>query len=266
MLLRQAPRAGSGLVRPESPLIIAGMHRSGTSIITELLEQGGMDVGGANVDEHQEWTQFSRANRAMIGEGTFLVHDFGWTAPKTAAFIEARCGYAEAVARWAGRSLSRRGSPSAWGWKDPRNCLTLPVWLAIYPNARVLHIVRDERAAALSLADRDHLDPDFGLTLWALYSERLEAAMASLPAERRHTVRYEDVMSRPEETLHVLFRFAGLATQRLDRIASAIDPSRVGARREDPRTAKLAGHPLLERYGYSPEPTFTQRSSAVNAR
>lgn len=29
-----------------------------------------------------------------------------------------------------------------WGWKDPRNTFTLPFWLKLFPQAKVIHISR----------------------------------------------------------------------------------------------------------------------------
>ena len=47
LLLKRRPLPGSGLVSEESPVIVAGMHRSGTALVTRLLERGGMYVGGS---------------------------------------------------------------------------------------------------------------------------------------------------------------------------------------------------------------------------
>lgn len=251
ILLRRRPLAGSGLVQPESPVIIAGMHRSGTSIVTELLERLGLFVGRPAVDEHAEWMHFTRANRAMIGEGSYLLYDYGWTAPKTDEFIAARRGYAERTARRVAALFPRHLSAGPWGWKDPRNCLTLPVWLSIFPAARVLHIVRDGRAVALSLADRDRLDPTFALELWAAYVSRAERGMALVPEDRRCIVRYEDLIAEPVDTLEQLASFAGLKPEADQAgVAGALDVSRVPARLADPRASALGDHALLRRYGY----------------
>lgn len=251
LFLRRPPSKGHGFVSDETPVIIAGMHRSGTSIVARLLERAGMYAGGAWLDENHESIFFSRANRAMLGEGPYLLYDYGWTAPKADEFIAARRGYAERAAARPQRFFADRKGETVWGWKDPRNCLTLPVWLSIYPNARVLHVVRDGRAVALSLAERDGLDPSFGLALWGAYVGRAEQALAALPESRRLTVRYEDLSDAPAATLELLCRFAGLAAPaQIEAIAAAVDPERVGDRLADPRTAALGGHPLLERYGY----------------
>ncbi len=38
----------------------------------------------------------------------------------------------------------RTNGLKAWGWKDPRNTFTLPMWLSIFPKARVLHVLRNK--------------------------------------------------------------------------------------------------------------------------
>jgi hypothetical protein len=227
------------------------MHRSGTSIVTRLLERGGMYAGGSWLDENHESIYFSRANRAMCGEGPYLVHDFGWTAPKSDDFIAARRGYAERAARDAPAFFAERRGERVWGWKDPRNALTLPVWLSIYPNAKALHVVRDGRAVALSLAERDRLDVSFGLALWAHYAERAEGTMDRLPEARRLSVRFEDLGAAPVDTLARLYAFAGLEPKEpLEVIARAVKPERATEPLSDPRIAGLADHPMLAHYSY----------------
>ena len=250
-LVRRRPDRGRGFVSDETPLIIAGMHRSGTSIVTRLLERGGMYVGGSWLDENYESLYFSRANRAMCGEGPYLLHDYGWTAPKTDEFIQARRGYAERSAKGVAAFFAERREEAHWGWKDPRNSLTLPVWLSVYPNASVLHVVRDGRAVALSLAERDGLDPSFGLALWGHYAERAERAMQPVPEPRRLTVRFEDLTEAPVPTLEKLYKFAGLTpTARLEQIAADVNRERGSAPLADPRVAEMGDHPLLARYSY----------------
>ncbi len=41
-----------------------------------------------------------------------------------------------------------------WGWKDPRNSVTLPLWLDLFPDARVIHVRRDPEAVVASLHRR----------------------------------------------------------------------------------------------------------------
>ncbi len=254
-LLRRPPTRARGVVSDEAPVIIAGMHRSGTSLVTRLLERGGMYVGGSKVDRNHESLHFTRANRAMCGEGAWLLHDYGWTSPKTDDFIRVRLGYAEQAAAGI-TSFFRERHPEGrvWGWKDPRNSLTLPAWLEIFPSARVVHVVRDGRAVALSLADRDELDPAFGLALWAHYVARVERALEAAPRVRYLALRYEDLVRAPALVLRRLFDFCGLSPQEtLPSLAADVDPDRADARLADIRVALAGDHPLLARYGYTPD-------------
>lgn len=45
-----------------------------------------------------------------------------------------------------------------WGWKDPVNTFTLPFWLDLFPEARVVHIFRNGVDIAQSLYTRTHAD------------------------------------------------------------------------------------------------------------
>ncbi|MFB6261703.1 MAG: sulfotransferase, partial [Thiohalorhabdaceae bacterium] len=43
---------------------------------------------------------------------------------------------------------------SYWGWKDPRNTFTLPLWLELFPEARVINVERHGVDVAESLVVR----------------------------------------------------------------------------------------------------------------
>jgi hypothetical protein len=250
-VIRRGPAAGSGFVSDEEPLIIVGMHRSGTSIMSDLLMEAGVYLGGSQVDQYQESMHFSRANRAMLGEAAAQLFEFGWAAPKRRAFIEARRGYAEEAAKELPRFLSERKGEPVWGWKDPRTSLTLDVWLSIFPNARVLHILRDGRTVALSLADRDELEPSFALALWAHHVAEAERSMGGLPEERRLTVRYEDFVALPKEVLGKMLAFAGIDIEVTDEMVARVDASVASGREADPRIAEIRDDPMLARFGYT---------------
>ena len=52
-----------------------------------------------------------------------------------------------------------------WGWKDPHNSLTLPLWLTIFPDAQVLHVKRAPEKVADNILRRQHdwqCDPPTG--------------------------------------------------------------------------------------------------------
>lgn len=272
----------------KDPVIIIGMHRSGTSMLTRLLGESGVLIG-RKVTRNAESTFMNRLNYWVFQQASatwdkpagiddLLVHDevrpyvgqylAGVTrGPASAHFLGLR--------RWLTyRSLHNVAEP--WGWKDPRTTYTLPLWLDVFPGARVLHIKRHGVDVAQSLRVRHRLastqaiarykrrkalydnnpmapkrggfghapataDLKAGLRLWQAYTERASYHVHSL-GEQALELRYEDLLSEPDRLLPGVLGFCGLE---LDdhAIQSAIDrirPSRKYAFESDPELAAFA--------------------------
>jgi len=102
--------------------------------------------------------------------------------------------------------IARFADRQPWGWKDPRNSLTLPFWLRLIPDLRVVVCVRNPIEAAWSLHGRDGSSIAFGLELWRRYYEQL---LNTVPAERRVVTQYASYFSDPlAEMRRVLNRLA----------------------------------------------------------
>ena len=141
-----------GLTR--MPVCIAGMHRSGTSMVASLLRGAGLYLGEeadllppaeGNPDGYFENRKFVDLNEellARLGGTYFRPPDFahGWTE----AAVSALGDRAGAVLRgFAGRE--------PWGWKDPRNSLTLPFWTSLMDDVRTVICLRHPWDVADSL-------------------------------------------------------------------------------------------------------------------
>jgi hypothetical protein len=237
-----------------NPIIFIGMHRSGTSMLGRLLEELGMFFG-AQKDENNEALFFQDLNEWLLGQ-------CGARWDKPAAFNEyfwrndEVCKWAEKYAR---NLLSgprfiqflgvRRfafggtgGLTAPWGWKDPRNTFTLPFWLRIFPDARVVSIERNGVDVAQSLRAREirtlgdasqfyrknrmlfFLRPresgfahsprclvlEDAFSLWEEYTSQAAAVIAQLPADQVLTLRYEDFLDDPVKWLGDSAAFCGL--------------------------------------------------------
>jgi len=135
-------------------LVILGMHRSGTSLITQWLHKCGLYVGdkllGAgvgNTDGHYEDEEF-----LAIHEKILLANGFSNTG---LACLEA-VGVPEPFEGQLKTCIQRRVSLAVdWGWKDPRTCLFLPTYRRLVPDAKYLVIVRSFKEVVSSLLKRD---------------------------------------------------------------------------------------------------------------
>ena len=131
-------------------ICVAGMPRSGTSLITQVLHRSGLQLGppedlmpaaADNTDGYWENLRFVQINERLLAAsgGT-------WFAPPATlqATPEITAAAQSAVAAFDGRE--------PWGWKDPRNAVTLPFWKGLLPAMKVIVCLRHPAETAASLA------------------------------------------------------------------------------------------------------------------
>lgn len=96
--------------------------------------------------------------------------------------------------------------------KDPRLCLTLPLWIPALRETRAalsaLLVLRDPLAVARSLARRDGIPPDRSIRLWLHHMLRAEHASRTMP---RAVVTYDALLADWRGTLDRAGRVAGIA-------------------------------------------------------
>jgi hypothetical protein len=208
-------------------VLVLGMHRSGTSALTRVLNLLGLDAGrevlmGAsesNPTGHWEVEALTAFNDRLLAE-------LGgrWSAPPpTAAEVLAVLAdgpFGDEAARLHAEAFG--GTP--WVWKDPRVCLLLPFWRLVLsrdggelPDEVVA--LRDPREVAASLQARDGMTFAYALGLWERYTRTL---LADLNGQRACFVPYERLLAEPEAVARELVSFC--ATESL-----SDDPERLAA-------------------------------------
>jgi hypothetical protein len=267
------------------PIVVIGMHRSGTSLVARILSAAGVQMG-ADRNVHDESDFFRELNKQIFRAAHA---DWDWplaTVPaledKTlcdnlAAHLAERCASKDARA-YLGRRFGKAdlaAQTGRWGWKDPRNTCTLPLWLRIFPEAQVVNVYRDGVDVAASLVARERkragrlenairssrcLDPDRAFDLWAEYVERSLDVTAELPPARVRDVRYERLVAKPYEAVRELLGFLDLGRDEgeVAALMRMIDPERAQAAHKDPEWETLrrakASHPLMQRLDYGKGP------------
>ena len=165
---------------------VTGMHRSGTSLIGQLLHNCGPYLGSYrllanpapdNLDgywEHPEVRQINDDILAHFGGGWDMAPAMpeGWE----------KLAELEPLRQRARLLIQQFDTQTFWGWKDPRTALTMPFWRQLVPGLKVVVCVRNPLEVAHSLSQRGMSSLAFGLRLWQTYYERLLAAVP--PANR----------------------------------------------------------------------------------
>ena len=136
-------------------VIVLGMHRSGTSVITHILSKAGFFVGEkSELMQGNQWNRKGYFERWSVLKANDLILSLcngTWYAPPEEADI-VRIGIDPKI-----ESLlyHYRGYGRA-AVKDPRMCLTFPVWRkALGKKVRIVHITREPEAIAASLLKRN---------------------------------------------------------------------------------------------------------------
>lgn len=204
------------LMRP--PYIIIGMHRSGTSILTKVLEKSGIFMGVVK-DPNYEAMHFLSINQQVMWKSGYDWHKPGVPPKEHWHAIPAHELYREHFrlnGRWAQLKQTLRNED--WGWKDPRNTFTLDMWLAKFPEAKVIHLHRNEEAIIASLQKRNKIegevhapeldDANYARELCRQYQNQANSYAASL-GNRYLSLAYEDLKNKETQSIKALEAFTG---------------------------------------------------------
>ena len=110
-------------------------------------------------------------------------------------------------------------SAGVWGWKDPRNSLTLPFWHDVLPGLKTVIIVRNPLEVAHSMRERNGTSYSFGLRLWEIYNRRL---IDTANARQRLVTHYDLFFEDPETELQRIAHFIGFSDAKVANGAALI--------------------------------------------
>ena len=273
-------------VRPRAPVFVTGCERSGTTLLGHML---GRHPDCVCLPEaqfiHDLTSRTGAAERRPAAElRDFMVRHprfriWGFPAPDLpAAWRGAEITARDAVLWLVESFAAANGKAGATRWVEhsPRSVLMLPRLFDHFPDARALHLVRDGRAVAASslFLDWGPVDIEEAAQNWTRALAHGHAGTRHLGPERAMTLRYEDLVSAPEDTLEAVLGFLELERAGPDRggeasplpaytreqhrlVGAPPDPSRIESWRErlSPRRIEIFEHltyDLLRSHGYRP--------------
>ena len=201
------------LGRRMGPVLIAGMHRSGTSLLALMLQKLGLDLGGDLLAPDQQNPDGYGEDRAIVNLQCQLLQeqtgpggwrDWGWSSQtENPDFVPDPDWQASAQAYL----QSRRRHDHPWGWKDPRSTLLLNHWLSLDPGLRVIGIYREPWEVVDALQRiRPPLflsHPGWGLPIWLQYNQAL-LDFAKLHPERCILINSGALVQEPGALMRIL--------------------------------------------------------------
>lgn len=215
-------------------IFVIGMHRSGTSVLAHTINLMGALVGedGDLVPAHPDINPTGYWERADIvaEHDRFLAgNGFAWATVANFTLDRIDPTRRRELATELQNIVQRIAPPdSSLVIKDPRLCLTLPIWHEFVGAPAHVVVVRDPRkiAASLMAAFPNSFTTDFLLALWQKY---MQSALAALRGERVLFVSYARVLEHHEAEHRRLWQglnelgAQGLTAFDADRLGSVLD-------------------------------------------
>ena len=249
-----------------APIIVIGMHRSVTTLLTQIMQSCGVFMG-SKMFNNREAVFFQDLNKWLLFQSATT-----WDQPNAFSFVNPEfIDSAAKVLDWRLQSFHRheylgklkslkyrsvKDLDGTWGWKDPANSITLEAWMRVFPQAKILNIIRNPIDVAASLQAREekrilkysnqHLTPRerslehkpaYGQSYRVLQMEEgINLAMEYMKINRMScdkynnqalTLKYEDLISKPSDELQKVMKFIDLEVENraLENAIQLIDTS-----------------------------------------
>ena len=160
-----------------TPILITGMHRSGTSLVSKILMKNRINLGSYQ-DNNNESIYFQRLNRWIMS-----CLGSSWDNPLSLKNINEND--LQIIVNQLEKNIDNRLTNSVYfgffnillsrcfysynkpfGWKDPSNVFTAVVWKNIFPDLKIINLTRDPLDVSISLLNRQSLLKESDKTLF----------------------------------------------------------------------------------------------------
>jgi hypothetical protein len=219
----------------DKPIIILSMHRSGTSLLAEIVHRWGAYGGDQQAmmpsDEENRRGYWEYLPLVQFNEALLASEDAKWFVPPYDMDVFRRKAddlrYRN-TARALMNRMSQRGF--VWYWKDPRLGILLPFWEELWKNAIYIVPVRHPVDIAFSIKKRNGFPISASLLIWQYYMTSILRHAGG--SKKALFLEYDRFMNEPDDQCKKVCAFLdqqyglnGDATARIGHMTGAVDPS-----------------------------------------
>jgi len=209
-------------MKPKRLIVVLGMHRSGTSVMTRALQILGVELGDnlmAPIENNNSKGFFEDNDLVALNEKMLAELHNGWFCTTSISQADVQHlhenGYFDQAVEFLRNKV---GSHPLFGMKDPRVAKLLPFWRAVFEHCQfeVSYIlaVRNPRSVVKSLEKRDGLEIIQSYFLWFEY---VISSLAFSEGCRRILVDYDLFMASPSNEIDRISKDLGLAIDQENR-------------------------------------------------
>jgi len=168
-------------------IVVLGMHRAATSLVARSLNSevhmGDKLLLGLkdNPKGHYENVDIIRLNDKILHQSGGSWHN----PPPREKILEVGARYEENIKSIISKEIdsAKTKNMESWGFKDPRTCLTIDVWLNYLPNPQFIVCYRNSMDIAISLQKRNNFTLEKGIALTTEYNKRISEFLEAFYVE-----------------------------------------------------------------------------------
>jgi len=190
-------------------IIVLGMHRSGTSMLARLLNMMGLYFGAegssTGLNEENPKGFWERQDVRKLNDYILQKNGFDWNRisdfESTGQFSEETKKHFIHEGK---KIILGMDAFRPWFLKEPRFCLTLPLWRELLEVPVVIHIYRDPFEVASSLQKRNNFPIEYGLAMWERYNQLALLHSGDLPII---SINHSLLVQKPYLAIDLIKRF-----------------------------------------------------------
>ncbi len=208
-------------------VVVLGMHRSGTSLVSGVLSKMGVNMGKRLLKPSVENPKGYFEDLEFFNLNATILHEAGgdWKAPPNKETLlkvmkKNREKFRDIINR-------KNKNSKLWGWKDPRTVLTIDGYMNFLSPKKTKFIIvfRNSLTIAHSLnkkkKEKFRVKVIDGLELSSIYNCELARFIKKYPRYSKLFLAYESILQNKEENIKKISEFIGIKAN--DNIYSFID-------------------------------------------
>jgi hypothetical protein len=188
-------------------VVVVGMHRSGTSMTSAILEKLGINMGekklgaaATNPIGHFEDKMFLKLNKKILNDA-----GGSWDNPTAKnSILNLKNKYQEEI-----KELVSNKNEN-WGWKEPRTSLTIDLYYPHLSNSYFVYCKRNEEDVAASLKKRNNISLEKGKKLKGIYDARIDDFLNKIDDSKKIIFDYDKVLKNPKVEIKRLIKVLDL--------------------------------------------------------
>lgn len=154
-------------------VVILGMHRSGTSMLTSIIEELGVHIGTHILGKNDSNPLGHFEDQSFIDLNDKILNHFGgsWDNPPDQNDFKA---IPDNIKLEIEELVTNKKQNIFWGWKDPRTSITFDLYNNYLDNPKIIIFMRDKQDVLKSLMRRNLFNKDKAEYIYNCYINNLD--------------------------------------------------------------------------------------------